>query len=41
MASIISKIIRPGSVFPVGIVTSIIGVPFFFYLLIKKRTVRD
>jgi iron complex transport system permease protein len=33
-ASIISKIIQPGSVFPIGIVTSIIGVPFFFSLVI-------
>ncbi len=37
MASIISKIIRPGSVFPVGIVTSIIGVPFFFSLVFRSN----
>ena len=36
-ASIISKIIRPGSVFPVGIVTSIIGVPFFFSLVFRAN----
>lgn len=36
-ASIISKIIQPGSVFPIGIVTSIIGVPFFFSLVIHAN----
>lgn len=36
-ASIISKLIQPGSVFPVGIVTSIIGVPFFFSLVIRSN----
>lgn len=35
-ASVISKIIQPGSVFPVGIVTSIIGVPFFFSLVFRN-----
>ena len=36
-ASVISKCIMPGIVFPIGIITSIIGVPFFFLLVIKKR----
>ncbi len=36
-ASVISKIIQPGSVFPIGIVTSIIGVPFFFSLVIRSN----
>lgn len=36
-ASVISKIIQPGSVFPVGIVTSIIGVPFFFSLVFRSN----
>ena len=36
-ASVISKIIQPGSVFPVGIVTSIIGVPFFFSLVFRAN----
>ena len=35
-ASVISKMIEPGSVFPVGIVTSIIGVPFFFSLVFRS-----
>lgn len=36
-ASVISKIIQPGSVFPIGIVTSIIGVPFFFSLVFRTN----
>lgn len=36
-ASIISKVIRPGLIFPIGIITSIIGVPFFLILLRKQR----
>ena len=36
-ASVISKIIQPGSVFPIGIVTSLIGVPFFFSLVFRTN----
>lgn len=36
-SSIISKLIIPGSIFPIGIVTSFIGVPFFLYLILRKR----
>jgi len=38
-ASITSKIISPGAVVPIGIVTAIIGVPFLFALILsgKKR----
>ncbi len=36
-ASIISKLLQPGSVFPIGIVTSIIGVPFFFSLVFRAN----
>ncbi len=36
-ADIISKIIMPGSIFPIGIITSLIGVPFFFVVLIKEK----
>lgn len=36
-ASVISKVIQPGSVFPIGIVTSIIGVPFFFSLVFRAN----
>ena len=37
LASVISKVIMPGSVFPIGIVTSIIGVPFFFSLVFRQN----
>lgn len=36
-ASVLSKVIVPGALFPIGIVTAIIGVPFFFWLIIMKR----
>ena len=36
-ASIGSKSIVPGAVFPIGIVTSFIGVPFFLSLILMKR----
>ena len=36
-ASVLSKVIVPGALFPIGIVTAIIGVPFFFYLIINGR----
>lgn len=35
VASIVSKLIQPGLIFPIGIVTSIIGVPFFFAVVFK------
>ena len=37
-ASVLSNIIVPGALFPIGIVTAIIGVPFFFWLIIAKRS---
>ena len=36
-ASLASKVIVPGAIFPIGILTSLIGVPVFFALIIKKR----
>jgi iron complex transport system permease protein len=36
-SDIISRVIIPDSEIPVGIMTSIIGVPFFLYLLLKKH----
>ncbi len=36
-ASIGSKIIMPGIIFPVGIIASMIGIPFFMYLVLKSR----
>ena len=37
VASALSKIIVPGSVFPIGILTSLVGVPFFFALLLGRK----
>ncbi len=37
ISDIISKVIMPGSIFPIGIITSLIGVPFFFAVLIKEK----
>lgn len=37
VASIGSKIIVPGAIFPIGILTSLIGVPFFLSLILMKR----
>ncbi|MEM7239732.1 MAG: iron ABC transporter permease [Pseudomonadota bacterium] len=36
-ASIFSKLISPGSVIPIGIVTAVIGVPFLFALIVRGR----
>lgn len=37
-ASVLSKTIVPGALFPIGIVTAIIGVPFFLWMIIGKRS---
>ncbi|MBP0598077.1 iron ABC transporter permease [Herbaspirillum sp. LeCh32-8] len=34
-ASVLSKILLPGAIFPIGIVTALVGVPFFFALIIN------
>ncbi|MBM4433462.1 MAG: iron chelate uptake ABC transporter family permease subunit, partial [Chloroflexi bacterium] len=36
-ASAVSKLVIPGAVLPIGIVTSFIGVPFFVSLMLKRR----
>lgn len=36
MSSVISKSIVPGALFPIGIVTAIIGVPFFIWLILGR-----
>ena len=38
-ASVASKVISPGAIFPIGIVTSLIGVPFFIGLVLRTRRV--
>ncbi len=37
VSSIVSKTIIPGAIFPIGIATSCIGVPFFMYLILRRR----
>lgn len=37
-ASVLSKVLVPGALFPIGIVTAIIGVPFFFWLIVFRRS---
>lgn len=34
------RIIGNGVAYPIGILTSLVGVPFFFYLLLRKKSVR-
>lgn len=36
-ASVISKLLSDGATLPVGIVTSVIGVPFLFFLLMRSK----
>ncbi|TCS64754.1 FecCD family ABC transporter permease [Varunaivibrio sulfuroxidans] len=38
-ASILSKMISPGALIPIGIVTAVIGVPFLFVLIVRKKKV--
>lgn len=38
VGSILSKTIIPGTVIPIGIVTAIVGIPFFLYLILNRRT---
>ncbi len=37
ISSVLSKVIIPGALFPVGIVTAFVGVPFFFWIVLTKR----
>lgn len=37
MASIASKNLIPGVIIPVGIVTSLVGVPFFLSIILRHR----
>lgn len=36
-ASVLSKVVSPGGVIPIGIVTAIIGVPFLFFLILRGQ----
>lgn len=37
LASVASKTLVPGAIFPIGIVTALIGVPFFIWLVMSKQ----
>jgi len=37
LADIVSKSLLEGFVFPIGIITSLIGVPVFFSVVLSKR----
>lgn len=37
VSSILSKSLIPGTILPIGLVTSLIGIPFFIYLIVEKR----
>ncbi|RIY32245.1 hypothetical protein CKF54_05255 [Psittacicella hinzii] len=36
-ADLLARVIKPPVEFPTGVLTSVIGAPYFFYLLIKRR----
>lgn len=36
-ASVLSKLVSPGGVVPIGIVTALIGVPFLFFLILRGQ----
>lgn len=37
LSSAISKLLIPGTIFPIGIVTSLVGIPFFIALIMSRR----
>lgn len=39
LASILSKMVMPGAVFPVGIITSLIGIPIFLFMILKRQKI--
>ena len=40
IASVVSKLVMPGTVFPIGIITALIGVPFFAWLILSTGRLR-
>jgi len=40
LASVVSKLVWPGVIFPIGIVTALIGVPFFVFLVLRASSRR-
>jgi iron complex transport system permease protein len=37
VSSTLSELLTPGSIFPIGIITSFIGVPFFLFLILRRK----
>jgi iron complex transport system permease protein len=37
VGSVLSKMLIPGTIIPIGIVTAIVGIPFFLYLILSRR----
>ena len=37
VGSVLSKMVIPGTIIPIGIVTAIVGIPFFLYLILSRR----
>jgi iron complex transport system permease protein len=37
LTSVVSKSIVPGTIFPIGIITALVGVPFLFSLIMSSR----
>ncbi|MER2497375.1 iron ABC transporter permease [Vibrio neptunius] len=37
VSSLVAKLIVPGTILPIGIITSLVGVPFLLYLLLQRR----
>lgn len=38
-ASIVSRVMNPGVIYPIGIITALVGVPFFVMLVLSRRRV--
>jgi iron complex transport system permease protein len=36
-SSILSKVVVPGLIFPIGVITSLISIPFFIWLILLKK----
>lgn len=36
-ASIFSKLLKPGAMMPIGVVTSLLGVPFLLYIILRRK----
>ncbi|QEM83424.1 FecCD family ABC transporter permease [Halomonas binhaiensis] len=37
IGSVLSKVILPGTVIPIGIITSLVGIPFFLFLILGRK----